>query len=298
MVADSFIKSQMHRMPTYEEVLNDAMFSKDRINLPDRRATQLRNSHQLTRFDEVDETPDLQEEQVKITKEKLKNIALAGMGGGPGSSGDAGGTVALNRAKMEADRRGPQDPDPDSEEAPRFSVIDHYTRQKQTGPYSEYAQARVLKDQRNFLQRGADYLFKPRKEPYKIRWNPMFDRIQEARQDLNEINMARARYKGGKAAEAERKRQIAEDAQFDLEASSSSMLPWNWAPALPTPQPPQEMSIATPPRARSPASSGRGKKASSEPGVSGPSMWPAVANTLTNDNPLRRFMLAGNQLGF
>ena len=81
MGADSFIKSQMHRMPTYEEVLNDTLHSTDRINLPDRRATQLRSSHQLTRFDEVDETPDLADEQVKITKEKLTRLAFESLGG-------------------------------------------------------------------------------------------------------------------------------------------------------------------------------------------------------------------------
>ena len=120
MVADSFIKSQMHRMPTYEEVLYDTVLNPTaRINLPDRRATQMRNSHQLTRFDEVDETPDLAEEQVKITKARLKNLALQGMGMGPGD------TVALKRASMDEDRRtapaGPlQPPQP----------TDHYTRQK------------------------------------------------------------------------------------------------------------------------------------------------------------------------
>ena len=63
MVADSFVKSQMHRMPTYEAIIYDTLHSTDRINLPDRRATQLRNTHQLTRFDEVDETIDLATEQ-------------------------------------------------------------------------------------------------------------------------------------------------------------------------------------------------------------------------------------------
>ena len=82
MGADSFIKSQMHRMPTYDEVIYDTVINPtDRISLPDRMATQLRNTHQLTRFDEVDETPDLAGEQDKISKERLKGIALQQMGG-------------------------------------------------------------------------------------------------------------------------------------------------------------------------------------------------------------------------
>ena len=82
MGADSFIKSQMHRMPTYDEVLYDTVLHPtDKIALPDRMATQLRNTHQLTRFDEVDETPDLAGEQAKIAKERLRQAALHELGG-------------------------------------------------------------------------------------------------------------------------------------------------------------------------------------------------------------------------
>ena len=97
MGADSFIKSQMHRMPTYDEVIYDAMHSKERINLPDRRATQLRMSHQLTRFDEVDETPDLATEQNKIAKERFMQAALQQIGGmGPDE------TASLKRAEAQS----------------------------------------------------------------------------------------------------------------------------------------------------------------------------------------------------
>ena len=95
MGADSFIKSQMHRMPTYDEVLYDTVINpKDRINLPDRMATQLRNTHQPTRFDEVDQTPDLAAEQTKITKERIKLAAIHDLGGmGPDD------TVSVKRAE-------------------------------------------------------------------------------------------------------------------------------------------------------------------------------------------------------
>ena len=94
MGADSFIKSQMHRRPTYDEVIYDAILNPtDKIKLPDRMATQLRNTHQLTRFDEVDATIDLAAEQDRITKRRLTNVALEGMGVGPNE------TMALKRAE-------------------------------------------------------------------------------------------------------------------------------------------------------------------------------------------------------
>ena len=120
MGADSFIKSQMHRMPTYDEILYDTVINPTaRINLPDRRATQIRSTHQLTRFDEVDETPNLAAEQEKITKERLNNQALEGMDGGPG------GTVALRRADMDEQRRAAPAAPPQP-----ASSSNHYTRQK------------------------------------------------------------------------------------------------------------------------------------------------------------------------
>ena len=94
MGADSFIKSQMHRRPTYDEVIYDAILNPtDKIKLPDRMATQLRNTHQLTRFDEVDAPIDLAAEQDKITKQRLKTVTLEGMGVGPNE------TIALKRAE-------------------------------------------------------------------------------------------------------------------------------------------------------------------------------------------------------
>ena len=49
------IKTGMHRVRTYDEIIHDdVIFPRDKIHLPDRMATQLRNLPQLTRFDEVD----------------------------------------------------------------------------------------------------------------------------------------------------------------------------------------------------------------------------------------------------
>ena len=146
-------------------------------------------------------------------------------------------------------------------------------------------------DTRNIFQRGMDRVFfDPRKEPFNIDWTPMFDRIQEAKQEVNEINMVRARLKGNRAAEAEKAKQAAKEAKDHLEAASSGALAWIWKPDLPTPPAPQEISIATPPssvsskKARSVAAS----KAQSEPSF--------PVRILTTDNPLRRYMLAANPL--
>jgi hypothetical protein len=49
----NFNKAVMHRVPTYNELIRDTIIApKDRIAVPDRMATQLRNTPQLTRFDD------------------------------------------------------------------------------------------------------------------------------------------------------------------------------------------------------------------------------------------------------
>ena len=48
-----FNKAVMHKVPTYDELVRDTITDpKDRIALPNRMATQLRNTPQRTRFDE------------------------------------------------------------------------------------------------------------------------------------------------------------------------------------------------------------------------------------------------------
>ena len=49
----SFQKSTMHPRPSYEELLHDTVLEpKDRIALPNRRAMQLRNTQQLSMWDD------------------------------------------------------------------------------------------------------------------------------------------------------------------------------------------------------------------------------------------------------
>ncbi len=48
-------KSQMHQRPTYETLVQDTILEpKDKIALPDRQATILRTTQQLTRYDDAE----------------------------------------------------------------------------------------------------------------------------------------------------------------------------------------------------------------------------------------------------
>ena len=47
-------KAQMHKRPTYETLVKDTILEpKDKIALPDRMATILRKTQQLTRYDDA-----------------------------------------------------------------------------------------------------------------------------------------------------------------------------------------------------------------------------------------------------
>jgi hypothetical protein len=71
-----FSKAIMHRKPTYEEVIRDTItHPTEKIALPDRQATQIRNLPQLTRFDD-DNSLNLNEEQEKIAKERTREIEV------------------------------------------------------------------------------------------------------------------------------------------------------------------------------------------------------------------------------
>ena len=69
MVAFDFSMKDMHRVRTYDEIMHDdVLFPTDKINLPDRMATRLRNLPQLTRLDELDATVDMAADREKIAK--------------------------------------------------------------------------------------------------------------------------------------------------------------------------------------------------------------------------------------
>ena len=63
------LKSQLHRRPTYEVLVQDTVLNpKDKIGLPDREATILRKTQQLTKYDEVGFL-DLEKDNENIQKQ-------------------------------------------------------------------------------------------------------------------------------------------------------------------------------------------------------------------------------------
>ena len=87
---------QMHRVRTYDEIIHDdILYPKDRIQLPNRMATQLRNLPQLTRFDEIDPSAEMAEQNDSMQKAKAMEIAFNHMMG-------PGDTLAESKAKAKA----------------------------------------------------------------------------------------------------------------------------------------------------------------------------------------------------
>ena len=69
-------KETYHKKPTYDEMVKESITNPtDKIALPDREATQLRNTPQLTRFDD-ESFLDLNTDNQQIMIEQLKQIAL------------------------------------------------------------------------------------------------------------------------------------------------------------------------------------------------------------------------------
>ena len=69
-------KETYHRKPTYAEIVKETITNPtDKIALPDRQATQLRNTPQLTRYDD-ESLLDLNSDNQHIIMEQLKQITL------------------------------------------------------------------------------------------------------------------------------------------------------------------------------------------------------------------------------
>ena len=62
------VNAELHNRPTYETLVRDTILNpKDKIALPDRQATILRKTQQLTRYDEA-EFLDLEKDNENIAK--------------------------------------------------------------------------------------------------------------------------------------------------------------------------------------------------------------------------------------
>ena len=86
-------KAQMHQRPTYETLVKDTILEpKDRIALPDRAATILRKTQQLTRYDDA-EFLDLEKDNEQIAKEAAQQTNINAAAGN-----STGGSLAETRA--------------------------------------------------------------------------------------------------------------------------------------------------------------------------------------------------------
>ena len=69
-------KAQMHQRPTYETLVKDTILEpKDRIALPDRAATILRKTQQLTRYDDA-EFLDMDKDNEMMAKAKAQQATV------------------------------------------------------------------------------------------------------------------------------------------------------------------------------------------------------------------------------
>ena len=93
-------KTQMHKRPTYETLVRDTILEpKDKIALPDREATILRKTQQLSRYDDA-EFLDLEKDNEQIAKQQVQQQAVnAAAAAGTGS-------VAQTRAEQPGSHEG------------------------------------------------------------------------------------------------------------------------------------------------------------------------------------------------
>ena len=94
-------KAQMHQRPTYETLVRDKILEpKDKIALPDRTATILRKTQQLTRYDDV-EFLDLEKDNENIAKEQAQQATISAAAGN-----NPGGSLGQTRAEQPGPHQG------------------------------------------------------------------------------------------------------------------------------------------------------------------------------------------------
>ena len=115
-------KAQMHQRPTYETLVRDTILEpKDKIALPDREATILRKSQQLSRYDDS-EFLDLEKDNEKIKQEQIRQATINTAAGN-----DNGGSIGQTRAQQPGPHQGhnftqPPPPQPPSSGPMQFNT--------------------------------------------------------------------------------------------------------------------------------------------------------------------------------
>ena len=106
-------KAQMHQRPTYETLVKDTILEpKDKIALPDRQATILRKTQQLSRYDDA-EFLDLEKDNEKIKQEQAQQAAINTEAGN-----DTSGSIAEKRATQPGPHQGHKFTQPPSAQPP------------------------------------------------------------------------------------------------------------------------------------------------------------------------------------
>ena len=95
------LKSQLKQRPTYETLVKDTILNpKDKIALPDRAATILRTTQQLSRYDDV-EFIDLEKDNENIMREQAQQNTLRAAAANSDS-----GSIAETRAAQSGKHEG------------------------------------------------------------------------------------------------------------------------------------------------------------------------------------------------
>ena len=162
-------KAQMHPRPTYETLVKDKILEpKDKIALPDRAATIIRKTQQLSRYDDA-EFLDLEKDNGKIAKEQAQQNTISAAAGI-----DVGGSIAQTRAAQPGPHQGhtfappPPVPQPSTQGPPRThaTLPTPRGRPQTLGPTSQAATTPIpqqfdigIDDDMNDAQRETDKIF-------------------------------------------------------------------------------------------------------------------------------------------
>ena len=117
-------KAQIHQRPTYETLVRDTILEpKDKVAFPDREATILRKTQQLSRYDDS-EFLDLEKdnEKQKIKQEQTRQATINAAAGN-----DNGGSIGQTRAQQPGPHQGhnftqPPPPQPPSSGPMQFNT--------------------------------------------------------------------------------------------------------------------------------------------------------------------------------
>ena len=122
-------KAQMHQRPTYETLVRDTILEpKDKIALPDREATILRKTQQLSRYDDS-EFLDLEKDNEKTRQGQTRQATINAAAGN-----DNGGSIGQTRAQQPGPHQGHNFTQPPPSQPPSSGPMQFNTQGGQGQP--------------------------------------------------------------------------------------------------------------------------------------------------------------------